>query len=54
MPAPEAGNARQLLVLLNQSIGFARDFRGRHFHLNFTLGIAGSFRGAHNDECKDI
>jgi len=53
MPTPEARDASELLVLLNNCQGFASDVFGRNFYLNFSLGGA-SVSGAHNFECKDI
>ena len=43
MAAPEAGNACQLLIFLDQRIGLAIDIRDRDFDLNLALG--GAFPG---------
>ena len=58
MAAPEAGNARHLLVFLDQRVGLAGDIRYRDLNLDLTFGCAlficvfGSFSGAHNNLSK--
>src|SRR5438128_11169618 len=49
MASPKAGQARHLLIFLNQRIGLARYFLRWDLNFNFALGGAlVSFRGAHN------
>ncbi len=47
MPAAEAGDTRQLLIFLDQGLGFPGDFLGRNLNLNFPLRGGCGFGGAH-------
>jgi hypothetical protein len=47
MAGAEAGNAGQLLILLDQGLGFAGNVGGRDLHLDFPPGAATGFSGAH-------
>ena len=47
MSAAEAGNARQLLIFLDQGFGLAIYFFDGNFNLDFPSGAAGGFSGAH-------
>ena len=47
MPAAEAGNARQLLILLNNCLGLAIYVLDGNFNRNFPPGAAAGLSGAH-------
>jgi len=49
MAAPEAGNARHLLIFLNQRIGLPVDILDRNLNLNLAFGRAFfGLSGAHS------
>ena len=48
MSAPEARNARNLLILLNQRLSLTADFRCRYLDLDFALRAVLCFCGAHS------
>src|SRR5438552_1088996 len=43
----ESRNARQLLIFLNEDVGFARDFFGGYLDLNLTFRALGGFSRTH-------
>src|SRR3984957_3420403 len=48
MSAPEAGNARDLLIFLNRGLGLAANFRSRYLDLDLALRALFCICGAHS------